>query len=51
MDEEKCINNWLNDLPGSGITIEIGELDRHIQTKMRKYAEEKRLLYEFVTSV
>ena len=48
---EKVINNFLSDLPQTGVIIEPSEIDRHIQTKKRKFDEESKVLSEFVSAV
>ena len=48
---EKVINNFLSDMPQTGAIIETGEMDRHIQTKRRKFDEESKVLAEFVQAV
>ena len=50
-NQEKVINNFLVELPLTGQVIEAGDLERLIQVKGRKFADEMKILSEFTQSV
>lgn len=46
--DEKILNNFLADLPSTGQIIEVSDLERHVQAKIRKFSEDSKVLTDFI---
>lgn len=49
--DEKILNNFLADLPSTGQIIEVSDLERHVQAKIRKFSEDSKVLTDFIQAV
>lgn len=48
---EKVINNFLVELPMTGHVIDMGDLERHILTRVRRFQEDLKIVSDFVQSI